>query len=46
MSDYKTPFDQIRENLNGRDGQPIIFGVCMTLAKDWGLKPGLRGRLP
>ncbi len=38
MSDYKTPFDQIRENLNGRDGQPIIFGVCMTLAKRLGIE--------
>ena len=33
MSEHNTPFDQIRENLNGRDGQPIIFGVCVTLAK-------------
>jgi phage shock protein PspC (stress-responsive transcriptional regulator) len=33
MSEHNTPFDQIRENLNGRDGQPIVFGVCVTLAK-------------
>ncbi len=33
-----TPFDQIRENLNGRDGQPIVFGVCVTLAKRLGIE--------
>ena len=38
MSEHKTPFDQIRENLNGRDGQPIIFGVCVTLAKRLGIE--------
>lgn len=26
-------FDGIKENLNGRPGQPIIFGVCEALAK-------------
>ena len=31
-------FDQIRENLNGRDGQPIVFGVCVTLAKRMGIE--------
>jgi phage shock protein PspC (stress-responsive transcriptional regulator) len=33
MNENSTPFDQIRDNLNGRDGQPIVFGVCVTLAK-------------
>ena len=26
-------FDSIKENLNGRPGQPIVFGVCNALAK-------------
>ena len=26
-------FDQIRESLNGRPGQPIVLGVCQTLAQ-------------
>jgi len=38
MSEKTTPFDQIRENLNGRDGQPIVFGVCVTLAKGMGIE--------
>ena len=38
MSEHNTPFDQIRENLNGRDGQPIVFGVCVTLAKRLGVE--------
>lgn len=38
MSENKTPFDQIRDNLNGRSGQPIIFGVCVTLAERLGIE--------
>ena len=38
MSEHTTPFDQIRDNLNGRDGQPIVFGVCVTLAKRLGVE--------
>lgn len=26
-------FDQIRESLNGRPGQPIVLGVCQALAQ-------------
>ena len=26
-------FDSIKENLNGRPGQPIVLGVCKTLAE-------------
>lgn len=25
--------DSVRENLNGRPGQPMLFGVCRTLAE-------------
>jgi phage shock protein PspC (stress-responsive transcriptional regulator) len=25
-------FDSIKENLNGREGQPIVLGVCSVLA--------------
>lgn len=26
-------FESIKENLNGREGQPIVLGVCSVLAK-------------
>jgi phage shock protein PspC (stress-responsive transcriptional regulator) len=26
-------FEDIKENLNGREGQPIVLGVCNVLAK-------------
>ena len=32
-------FDSIRENLNGRKGQPMLFGVCNTLAERSGQEP-------
>lgn len=38
MSAHNTPFDQIRNNLNGRDGQPIVFGVCLAVAKRLGIE--------
>lgn len=28
-----TLFESIKENLNGRPGQPIVLGVCNTLAQ-------------
>ncbi|MEM1412754.1 MAG: PspC domain-containing protein [Pseudomonadota bacterium] len=28
--------DSVRENLNGRPGQPMLFGVCRTLAEKSG----------
>ena len=28
--------DSVRENLNGRPGQPMLFGVCQTLAEKTG----------
>jgi phage shock protein PspC (stress-responsive transcriptional regulator) len=31
--------DSIRENFNGRPGQPLVFGVCATLAKRSGHEP-------
>ena len=31
--------DEIREALNGRPGQPIVFGVCKTLADRFGKEP-------
>ncbi len=31
--------DQIRESLNGRPGQPIVFGVCNALAERFGKEP-------
>ena len=34
-------FDSIRENLNGRKGQPMLFGVCNTLAERSGQEPWL-----
>ncbi len=27
---------EIKEALNGRPGQPIVLGVCRTLARRWG----------
>jgi phage shock protein PspC (stress-responsive transcriptional regulator) len=32
-------FDQIRESLNGRPGQPIVFGVCKSLAERFEKEP-------
>lgn len=31
--------DQIRESLNGRPGQPIVFGVCKSLAERFEKEP-------
>jgi phage shock protein PspC (stress-responsive transcriptional regulator) len=31
MSEHDV-YDQVRETLNGRTDQPIVFGVCQTLA--------------
>jgi phage shock protein PspC (stress-responsive transcriptional regulator) len=33
--------DNVRENLNGRPGQPMLFGVCQTLAAKSGMEPWL-----
>lgn len=33
--------NEIRESLNGRPGQPIVFGVCRTLAGKCGAEPWL-----
>jgi phage shock protein PspC (stress-responsive transcriptional regulator) len=30
---------EIRESLNGRPGQPIVFGVCNALAERFGKEP-------
>ena len=32
-------FSQIRESLNGRPGQPIVFGVCKALADRFEKEP-------
>ena len=32
-------FESIKENLNGRPGQPIVLGVCKTLAEKFGREP-------
>ncbi len=34
-------FESIRENLNGRPGQPMVFGVCKSLAERSGQEPWL-----
>ena len=31
--------NEIRESLNGRPGQPIVFGVCRALAEKFGKEP-------
>ncbi len=31
--------NEIRESLNGRPGQPIVFGVCRSLADRFGKEP-------
>jgi phage shock protein PspC (stress-responsive transcriptional regulator) len=31
--------NEIRDSLNGRPGQPIVFGVCRTLAEKMGQEP-------
>lgn len=33
--------NEIRDSLNGRPGQPIVFGVCRTLADKLGQEPWL-----
>jgi phage shock protein PspC (stress-responsive transcriptional regulator) len=33
--------DSVRDNLNGRPGQPMLFGVCRTLAEKSGLEAWL-----
>ena len=33
--------NEIRDSLNGRPGQPIVFGVCQTLAERFGKEPWL-----
>jgi phage shock protein PspC (stress-responsive transcriptional regulator) len=33
--------NEIRESLNGRPGQPIVFGVCKALADKFGKEPWL-----
>ena len=41
-------FDQIREALNGRPGQPIVLGVCQALAERYQKEVGVQrswGRL-
>ena len=30
--------DSVRDNLNGRPGQPMLFGVCRTLAEKSGME--------
>ena len=32
-------FDNIKNALNGRPGQPIVFGVCKALAARFGCEP-------
>jgi phage shock protein PspC (stress-responsive transcriptional regulator) len=32
-------FEQIRESLNGRPGQPIVLGVCKSLAERFEKEP-------
>jgi phage shock protein PspC (stress-responsive transcriptional regulator) len=32
-------FDDFRQELNGRPGQPIVLGVCLALAKRFELEP-------
>lgn len=32
-------FDQIKESLNGKPGQPIVFGVCRSLALRFDKEP-------
>jgi len=31
--------NEIRESLNGRPGQPMVFGVCKALAERFGTEP-------
>lgn len=33
--------DSVKDNLNGRPGQPMLLGVCRTLAKRAGQEPWL-----
>lgn len=33
--------DSVRDNLNGRPGQPLLLGVCGVLAKKLGVEPWL-----
>jgi len=35
----KSVINEIRQSLNGRPGQPIVFGVCHALAERFGKEP-------
>jgi phage shock protein PspC (stress-responsive transcriptional regulator) len=37
--DQQNLFESIKQNLNGRPGQPIVLGVCKTLAERFGQEP-------
>ena len=37
--DQQNLFESIKHNLNGRPGQPIVLGVCKTLARRFGQEP-------
>ncbi len=41
MESKNDVLESIRENLNGRPGQPMLFGVCRTVAERTGLEPWL-----
>lgn len=32
-------FESVKQNLNGRPGQPIVLGVCQALAARCGMEP-------
>ena len=34
-----TVISEIRDSLNGRPGQPIVFGVCRALSEKYGQEP-------
>ncbi len=38
MSEHNA-FDDFRQELNGRPGQPIVLGVCAAIAKRFDLEP-------
>jgi phage shock protein PspC (stress-responsive transcriptional regulator) len=35
----KSVINEIRQSLNGRPGQPIVFGVCHAMAERFGKEP-------
>lgn len=37
--DQQNLFESIKHNLNGRPGQPIVLGVCKSLAERCGCEP-------